>query len=852
MLRISSVKIEGLSHGCITDAAPNISFSLESDRQGEALRSAIITVGDWKLHTTDQINNLYTGERRPFTRYTVQVEAIGSSGETAAAEAVFETGRLHTPWQAKWITDGGYDFPSKVSPLPMTFRKKLRLSQSVKRAFVNVTALGVYELSINGKKAGDEYFAPGLTSYAHQIQYQTYDVTELVSAGTEIIAVVAGAWASGGFNFIRKNKISADKQALLMELRVEYTDGTSAVFGTDESWQVTEEGNYRFADWYDGEVYDARVKLDEVAWKPACLTAPRGTPKLLANYGAPVRRMGELHPVASFQAKSGEWIYDFGQNFAGVIAADLQGSSGQAVTFRHAEVLVNGELFVKSLRTAKATAEYICVDGDQHYSPRLEYMGFRYVGVRGVKPEKLRLSAYVLHSDMEQTGDFECSHELLNRLQQNIVWGGRSNFVDIPTDCPQRDEKQGWTGDLAVFASTASFNFDTSRFYDKWLLDMRAEQGRGGGLPMVIPRAGDSWPILANSCWGDSCALVPWVEYLTRGNKELLKKQYPTIKKFIKAARWWSRLLSFTPDGSYIWRFPFHFGDWCAPDGSVNDWLKKGKWVATAYLFNTCGIASQIAALLGESEDAAYYTKLRARIGKAYRKVFTDGRGKLKKEFQTAYVLPLHFCMTEGAETQAMAAHLDRLVKEAGNHLTTGFTGTPFLLFALSDNGYLDTAYDLLLQDTCPSWLYEVKAGGTTIWERWDALREDGTVNIADLKTGDDENSNGGMVSFNHYANGAVGDWLYKRLAGIEPTAGGYKAFRIHPLPGGGIRYAKAHIDTPYGRITSHWEIVEDTFRLRCQVPVSAACTLTMPDGKTRTLESGSYNFSCSWDRLKG
>lgn len=846
MLRIINLKIENMEQGCITDRSPNISFALDSDVKGESLLNAVITIGDWEYETTDQINNLYSGELNPFTTYNVHVTARGTSGQIADAGTSFETGRLEMLWEGKWITEGGYDFPKKVSPVPMTFRRAFTIKQPIRRAWINATSLGVYELMLNGDKVGRDYFAPGFTSYDHQIQYQTYDVSGLLGSENMLIAVVAGGWAAGSFNYVRKNKISADRQAFLCELHLEYTDGSYEIVVTDESWQVSEEGNYRMAEWYDGETYDATVDLERIAWKQATLTTPRKNPLVLAQYGEPVRVQEELKPISCTLSPSGEVIYDFGQNFAGVISAELFGTSNQEIIFRHAEVLVEGELFVKSLRTAKATATYICKEGPQTYSPRLTYMGFRYVGVRGIRAEDLQLSALVLHSDFEEIGEFECSNELINQLHSNIRWGGKSNFVDIPTDCPQRDERQGWTGDLAVFARTACYNFDLSRFLDKWLADMRAEQAPGGGLPMVIPRAGDHWPRMATSAWGDSCILVPWAEYLARGDKRLLERQYPTIKKFLKAAKWWSEFLSFTPSGRHVWRFPFHFGDWCAPDETARQWLKKGKWVGTAYFSNSCGLAAQIADLLGYEEDAAYYRKLRSRINEAYRQVFTDRRGNLKKEFQTAYVLPLHFNMTEGTETAVMADNLVRLVREAGNKLTTGFTGTPYLLFALSDNGYPDKAYELLLQEGCPSWLYEVKAGGTTIWERWDALRPDGSVNIGDLSGNKkDEASDGGMVSFNHYANGAVGDWLYRRMAGIEPTSGGYKTFKVSPVLGGGITSAKGSIKTPYGRASSEWSIQENRFTIHIEVPVSAICTLSMPNGEQYKLESGYYTFSC-------
>lgn len=845
MLRIDEIQIGHTKEYCVTDRRPNIRFSLESDIEGEALDYAMISCGSWKITTQDQLNNTYGGDWKPFTEYEITIEAVGKSGQIAVGKKSFSSGRLDTVWQGKWITDASYSFPKKESPVPMTFQKAFHIKKPVRKAWINATALGIYKITLNGEEVGKDYFAPGLTSYEHQIQYQTYDVTGQLKDTNEIFVTVAGGWAAGSFNYNRKSHISCDRQAFLGEIHVQYQDDSEDIIGTDEEWKVTEDGQVKMAEWYDGETYDATFEWTQAKWKNAFLTAPKGTPKLLAQYGEPVRAFEEMMPVNMQQAPSGEYIYDFGQNFAGVISIHINSASkNQKIVFRHAEVLKDNELFVKSLRTAKATITYICKDGEQTYSPKYTYMGFRYVGMRGINPENIEVKAYVLHSAMVKTGEFSCSNQLINRLNENIRWGGKSNFMDIPTDCPQRDEREGWTGDTAVFASTACFNFDMSRFYDKWLLDVKMEQGKGGGIPMVVPRQGDAWPVVANSCWGDCCILVPWAEYLARGDKALLQRQYPTMKRFLKAAERWSHFLSITPSRRYIWQFPFHFGDWCAPGENASEWVLKGKWVATAYFANSCAIVAKIAEILNKPEDAKYYENMRAKIIKAYRNVFTDGRGTLKKEFQTAYVLPLFFKMTDKKETQQMADNLVRLLKENNYKLATGFPSTPYLLFALSDNGYLDAAYKVLLQEECPGWLYEVKAGGTTIWERWDALRPDGTVNIGDLMHGrENENSDGGMVSFNHYANGAVGDWLYRRLAGIEPICGGYQKFRVAPKPGGEITFASASIRTPYGKAAVDWKTEDNIFYIHVIVPVSAFCQLELPNGEEKELKSGEYQF---------
>lgn len=731
-----------------------------------------------------------------------------------------------TEWSAKWITDKAYVFAKGASPVPFTFRKRFTVGKSVKRAYVRAAALGIYELEINGRKVGNEYFAPGFTSYKHILQYNEYDVTDLLKTENTIIAVVGGGWAVGRFTYSSKSKITCDRQAFLAELIIEYEDGTNEKVITDNSWQITLEGNYRFCDFYDGETYDATVNLNNIDWRTADVYKPKFNVNLCKQYGAKVVEHETIKPIESYPDRNvKETIYDFGQNFTGVVCIKVNGIKGQKITIRHAEILLDGDLCVKSLRTAKATATYICTDGEQVYSPHLTYMGFRYIGVEGIKKDNIQVEAVALYSDIEQTGSFECSNGLLNKLQSNIVWSGKSNFVDIPTDCPQRDERMGWTGDISIFASTACFNFDMSRFLDKWLCDVRLEQGRGGGIPLVVPKQGISAPTVAVACWGDCCILVPYAEYLARGDKELLRKQYPTMKKFLKAVKFWSGFLSVGKNNRRIWKWLFQFGDWCAPEGGIMDWMKKGKWIATAYYANSCLITAKVARVLGYEKDAEYYEKLSSEICAAYSKKFTDGNGRLKKEFQTGYLLPLYFGMVKGNTKENMAGNLNRLVVQNGYKLNTGFTGTPYLLFALADNGYVDTAYKVLLQEEHPSWIHCVKQGATTTWEEWSI----------------DPRKEGNIPSYNHYAYGAVGDFLYRRVLGLEATEGGYKSFTVKPVLGGGLTYARGGTKTPYGEIKVDWRIVDGTFEIEVQAPTNTLCKIVMPSGKEYEYAGGRH-----------
>ena len=851
MLKISRLTVEHLAEGCVTDRPdPEVSFRLMSDRKNVTLKQARISVNGWSVKTDSQILIPYRGNKlQPFTEYQVRVEAEDNTGEKAQAETVFETGRMETPWKAEWITDGEYSFTDKkVSPVPMMFRKKFKCIKKVKEAKIYASALGIYELIVNGKKAGDRYFAPGFTSYRHEMQYQVYDVTDMLSGDNTLTAVVSGGWAVGSFVFTRVNRHDADRQAFLAELRITYEDGMQEVIGTDDSWEVTEDGPYRMADIYDGETYDASVDVEKIPWRKAAPEKLRFVPDLRADYSSPVRAHEEMHPVARTKLADGTLIYDFGQNFAGVIKLKIQGKKGQVITVRHAEILnKDGSLNVEFLRTAKATAAYTCRDGQQEYSPRFTYMGFRYAGVSGISEENIEVSALALYSDIEKIGGFTCSDEMLNRLQKNIIWSSRSNFVEIPTDCPQRDERMGWTGDIAVFAPTACFNFDISRFIKKWLIDVRAEQLPTGGIPNTVPAQGYGFPAtmpaMAVDWWGDACVLVPWAQYMAQGDIQVLKDMYPVMKKYVKACRFWAGFG--VGKHRYIWNTPsvLHFGDWVAPDvPKMSQWQKRSKWTATASLYNTSRITAMTADILGEKEDAEYFKKLSDKVADAYVSVFTDGKGKMKEEFQTAYVLPLWFKMFPEDAQKKAAENLAQLAGRSDYCIGTGFPGTPYILFALADNGQEETAFKMLMNTKCPSWLYEVKSGATTIWERWDGLDENGECPISD--DGTDM-----MISYNHYASGAVGAFLYERIAGIQAIEPGYRTFRIRPLAGGGITSARGSTDSPYGKIVSDWKIEEGIFSLDIEVPAGTKCAVTLPDGTTSEYGSGNWHLSCPYNQ---
>ena len=844
MLSISRFTVENLRKDCVTDNVhPRFSFSLESDGKDVNLDHAIFTVGDWSKDTNEQSNVAYDGPAlKPFTTYEAGVTAYANTGESASAELSFETGRLDTPWTGIWVSDPGYSFTEKkVSPIPMMFRKTISLDKKPVRARIYATALGVYELMLNDSKVGDIYFAPGFTSYKTNLMYQVYDVTDQLTGNDTLTVVVAGGWAVGSFVFTRDNRYDGDRQALLLELRLTYEDGSEEIIGTDSSWEVTEDSPWRMDDLYDGETYDATVDLDKATWRKAAPEKLKIDPKIEASYGSHVKAHEVMTPISCTKVDD-YWVYDFGQNFAGVINLHIKnGKAGQVITVKHAEILnKDGSLNTAFLRTAKATATYTCKDGEQTYSPRMTYMGFRYASVEGIDPEDVEVSAFALYSDLERIGDFSCSNEMINQLQSNIVWGSKSNLMDIPTDCPQRDERMGWTGDIAVFAPTACYNFDMSRFFEKWLRDVKDEQLKSGGIPNTVPVQSYGFPTtmpkMAVAWWGDACVLVPWAEYQARGDVELLRKMYPTMKKYVKACKFWCSF-GFGKK-RYIWNMPgvLGFGDWVAPDVSqMSQWQARIKWTGTASLCNTSGLVAQIAEILGEEEDAKYYSDLRDKVADAYCSVLTDGNGKLLEEFQTAYVLPIYLHMFPDDETQAKAAeNLAKLVEKSDYCIGTGFPGTPYILYALADNGQEETAFKMLLNTKCPSWLYEVRVGATTIWEHWNGLDEDGYPAVG-------ENGTDNMVSYNHYASGAVGNFLYQRIAGIEATEPGYKSFRIKPIMGGELTSARGSVNTPYGTIVSDWTLDGDDFTINIEVPVGTTCELVLPNGATQTFGSGSY-----------
>lgn len=839
MFAVENIKIEHQSAPVLTDCGhPRFSFSLKSDRSAAALRSAHIRMDNgWEKECTDPLLTIYDGPAlQPFTTYTVTITAESSDGETVKASAEFSTGRMRTPWQAKWISDPTYQVESPNSPVPMMFRKRFTV-EKLSNVKVLATAMGIFDLYLDGTRLHEDYFNPGFTNYEADLQYIVCESGELQPGEHEFLVIVAGGWAVGRTTHVddttkSKSKLSADRPALLAELRIRDQDGKEIVIGTDETFEVSEEGPWRFADFYDGETYDARISFHEICWNPAAAEALHVHPAITARYGLPVIAHERFVPVSWQIAPSGELIIDFGQNIAGVLDFTLFGHEGQMITIRHGEALEKGELYVQNLRSAKQTLTYICKEGEQQYSPRFTYMGFRYIGISGIQKEEItRLEAVAIYSHFHIVGDFACSNEDLNQLQRNLTWSGKDNFVDIPTDCPQRDERQGWTGDITLFSPTACLNFDMSAFLEKWLRDVKTEQNVIGSIPFVVPSRKGITPVMTTSCWSDCCVLVPWTLYQATGDQSVLEGMYPTMKKYMADVKRWAALSLPIYGTPHILKLPFQFGDWCAPMGNVPDWLAHGPWVGTAYYAHTSDVMSRIAAVLQKPQDEKRFRNQRDRVRGAFKKAFTDGHGRMKEEFQSAYVLALAFHLEEEEENrQVMAERLWTLIQENGGHLCTGFPATPYLLFALTDHGYAKEAYQLLLTDTDPSWLYQIRHGATTMWEQWGSIQEDGTIRESSL---------------NHYAYGAVGDFFYRRICGLEPIEPGYHRFRVKPIIGGNLTWAECQHESPFGKIKARWDIQESQFILHVNVPFNTKAEIEMPDGSKYEAESGESVYEC-------
>lgn len=747
-----------------------------------------------------------------------------------------------TPWHAAMIT------PQQDLDGAPLLRKEFTLDEGhggVVQAMLRATALGVYEAFINGSPVGSDVLSPGWSSYEWRLRYRSYDVTSLL-APTSVLGVELGnGWYRGRLAWHGMSNLYGSELGFLGQLDIEFDDGHVQSVASDTSWQAGPSAT-TFNDLYDGQTIDAR-RLQKGWAEPGFVpgadwTGVRGLAfdggRLAEPVGPPVVRAGVVHPVEIRTSPTGRTLVDFGQNLVGWLRFTVRGEAGQAITVRHAEVLEDGELGVRPLRSAKATDTFILSGGEDVFEPTKTFHGFRYAEITGW-PGTLTegdLEAVVVHSDLERTGTFECSNELVNQLHRNIVWGLRGNFLDLPTDCPQRDERLGWTGDIAVFAPTAAYLYDVKGFLQDWLLDLAAEQKAANGLvPITVPDAlkycpqPPEFPAPESSAlWSEASVWVPWALWEAYGDLSVLRNQYESMASHTRRVE---GLLS--PTG--LWDSGFQFGDWLDPDAAPDQpWAAKADTgvVATACMYRTARLTAQAAGLLGRRDDEAYFEALAARVRTAFAEHYVAADGTIRSDCTTVYALAIAFDVLPTPELRAFAGNrLAELVRNNGYRVSTGFAGTPFIIHALTDTGHMDEAYRLLLEEGCPSWLYPVTMGATTVWERWDSMLPDGTINP------------GQMTSFNHYALGAVADWMHKAIGGIRPLEPGYARLLIAPQPGEGIDWARTSLKTPHGEVRVEWRLDGGAFRLEAAVPDGLAADVVLPDGVRRTVEGGTHSF---------
>jgi alpha-L-rhamnosidase len=717
----------------------------------------------------------------------------------------------------------------------------------VTRATLHATAHGVFEAHLNGQPVSDDVLSPGWSSYEWRLRYRSYDVTALLQPTSVLGIALGNGWFRGRLGWGGARALYGKELAALAQLEVEFSDGYVQTVVTDESWTAGPSA-VLFNDLYDGQAIDARRYSDawlepgfsDEAWTgvhPAELDFSTLTPYI----GPPVRRQEELPPIKIWTSPTGKTLVDFGQNLVGWIRASVQGPAGTTITLRHAEVLEKEELGTRPLRTAKATDRFILSGGEDVFEPTFTFHGFRYVEVDGWPGELTSdtLTAVVVSSELRRIGEFECSDEMLNQLHRNVVWGLRGNFLDVPTDCPQRDERLGWTGDIAVFTPTASYLFDVDDFLRDWLKDLAAEQQATDGLvPSVVPdvlkyvERPAGWPIPdTTAIWSDAAVWVPWSLWWAYGDLQVLADQFDSMVAHVRRIE--SKL---SPTG--LWDEGFQFGDWLDPTAPPDEpgvSRADNGVVATACLYRDAHIVRDAATLLGRHEDAEHFASLAERTRAAFNEHYVRPEGIIHSDAETPYALAIVFGLLDPEDEQLAGKRLADLVAESGYHIRTGFAGTPFITHALTQTGHLEAAYRLLLQTECPSWLYPVTMGATTIWERWDSMLPDGTINP------------GQMTSFNHYAFGAVAYWMHQIIGGIAPLEPGYSRVLIAPQPGGDIRWARSSLESRHGKISVSWSQDHDgPIELDVAVPDGVTALVQLPGTPAQELGRGQHHVSSS------
>lgn len=832
-MRIYDCKVNHLDFPLGYDlGSPAFSWKLEAQGTQQALFDLTICLDEAMTQTVwssglTQLDPLCTQPPltlAPRTRYYWQVTARLGDETVTGDLRWFETAKLAEPWQARWITC------DRSQPRHPVFSRELPVRGPVKRARLYICGLGLYEASIDGRRIGSELFAPHCNDYNSWVQYQTYDITDLLRPGAKLSVLLGNGWYGGRFGFDKKLNNAPffeDAWKLLAEVRIDYADGTCDVVGTDESWQV-HRSNITFSNIYDGEQVDAN--LADTAPVPAQLSQPpRG--QLQQRKSVPVTVHEELPVREIIHTPAGETVLDLGQNLAGIFRMRVCIPAGQKLHLQFGEILQQGNFYRGNLRDAKA--EYIWIsDGAEHVlQPKFTFFGYRYVKVTGAAPEQFTFTALAVYSHIPAIGSLSTGHGLVNQLISNTMWGQKGNFLDVPTDCPQRDERMGWTGDAQVFAPTACYLTDCAAFYEKYLTDMNHEQRRqNGGVPVVIPSVGT---ILFATAWGDAATVIPWTVYRFTGDKAFLERHFEGM------TGWTDFCTREYEKGT--WLTQFHYGDWLALDGPEQESKTRGGtdegFIALAYLIRSSDLTAAAARVLGQDELARQYEALSCRLRADLHREYFSPTGRCCVDTQTAHTLILAFDLHPNRQRAAQGLR-DRLAWSGGK-LQTGFVGTPILCPTLSSLGLSEDAYKLLLHQAPPGWLYAVKMGATTIWERWDSVLPDGTI------------SPKSMNSLNHYSYGSILEWMWSWCAGLEIAAPGMRQVRLHPVVSRELGHLDAVYESASGRYEVHWSFQGDNgLRLSVTVPYGCQAELTLPHAPEsaythgRTLTCGTYEFS--------
>jgi alpha-L-rhamnosidase len=794
------------------------------------------------------------------TRYYVRVKVKACGEYSSWRETSFLTALCGPQeWKAEFITaeaeeDGNRSYGTYV-------RGTFCVDKKVKEAYLCSTALGLYQCYLNGQRIGEDEMTPGWTSYHKHLCYQTYEVTSLLQSGDNAMGAMLGAgWYKGTMGFVGKRNHYGKHAAFAAQLLIRYEDGSEAQIVTDEGW-IGADSPVVFAEIYDGEIYDASREIKGWAeagtpdgnWGPI-RKVPFDTRVLTAQGAGTVKKIEEVKPQRLFCTPAGDTVLDFGQNMTGRIEVRATGKAGDVIEIACFEALdADGNVYIENLRGAKETMKYIFgEDGTITYRPSFTFMGFQYAKIVSFpgEPKLEQFTAYTLHSDMKRTGRIETSNPLVNQLTHNILWGLKGNFLDVPTDCPQRDERLGWTGDAQIFCRTACFLMNTYTFYQKWLTDVRLDQRPDGGVPHVIPdilgqKPEEQTELSVNAedlqkdeeeqdwgeahsaaAWADVSVINPWTMYLNFGDKKILEQQYDSMKAWIGFMR--------EHAVDYIWNYRMQFGDWVALDAEEGSYLgaTPNDLTCTAFFAYSTSLFVKAARVLGKEEDVKEYSDLYSHIVEKFQNTFFDEDGVMTAQTQTAHIVALYFGLVPQKFRQKTVEGLKKLLDRENGHLVTGFVGTPYFCHALSQNGCVKEAYDLLLKEDFPSWLYQVKMGATTIWEHWDGRREDGSMWSPD------------MNSFNHYAYGAIGEWLVRVAGGLEIDEAdpGYHHALIAPKLGGDFRFFKVSYESIYGTVASGWSVDDDEVTISVQIPVNTTATLSL-DQAEQVIEADELSF---------